>query len=197
MSSRKTICWAIPAASAFLALVVSGTVFSQQAPRKISVLPLARPGTPAARAYGFERLLSQPSTGPVLRTVRTADGRKFILAHAPGSRIPADTDDRLSDPEMVKLAEADAEKEKEALELVKQYKAADGEEPQAEVREKLEELVNEHFDIRQKRRELEISRLEARLEQIRASFEKRSQARQLIVDRHIAQLLGLGDDLAF
>jgi hypothetical protein len=145
----------------------------------------------------------QPVAGqPVYRAVQTADGLLGIVAQpAAGSSDPFGVPQHKYavqvDPEMTETVKADEAKGKEVLELVKQYKAAAGEAPRAEVKEKLETLVNEHFDIRQKRRELEISRLEERLAQIRAALEKRNEARQLIVDRHIAELLGLGDDLAF
>ena len=249
MSSRKTICWAIPAASAFLALIGSRTVFSQRA-----VPPLPPTFDSRASQVPSESIPGpSASSAPAVELTTAPDGARSGFSYMPPSSTgsqapkpyisgyisgpaqgvpsvpsttapwPTSTTSRLqsppnayryasgvagpvvttspkaveTDPEMVKLVQADWAKTKEAMELVALYKAAAGGEPQAEVRKKLEALVDEHFDLRQQRRELEISRLEARLAQIRASLEKRGEARQLIVDRHIAQLLGEGDDLAF
>lgn len=102
-----------------------------------------------------------------------------------------------SDPEMAKLEEADAKKGQEVAEMVKAYRTASGEKQQAEVRSKLKKAVDEHFAVRQSKRELEVSRLEARLEKIRQSIGKRNEAREQIVDRHVAKLLGETDDLEF
>lgn len=94
------------------------------------------------------------------------------------------------DPEMQKLAEADSKMEQEAKDLVEQYQKATSDDQRAELKAKLEELCNQHFDVRQQRRELEISRLEHRLGGIRASIKKRNEARDFIVRLRVSQLLG-------
>ena len=101
------------------------------------------------------------------------------------------------DPEMEKLLEADTKMEQQTRVLAKRYREAKDQEEQAKVRGDLETLTKEHFDLRQERRELEISRLEAQLQRVRASVEKRTEVKDLIIRRRIAQILGEEDDLAF
>jgi predicted nuclease with TOPRIM domain len=91
---------------------------------------------------------------------------------------------------MKELNEADAMAEKEARDLVEHYHKATSDDRRAELKKKLEELTKEHFDIRQERRALEISRLEDRLKQVRAAIAKRNEARDLIVQIRVSQLLG-------
>jgi len=102
-----------------------------------------------------------------------------------------------ADPEMAKMEQSDANAAKKVAEIVKECKTATGEEQQAEVRYKLKQAVLEHFAVRQAKRELEVTRLEARLEKVRQSITKRSELEDQIVDRHVSQLLGEQDDLAF
>ena len=102
-----------------------------------------------------------------------------------------------ADPEMAKLGQADANQGQMVAKIVEQYKAATGQEEKARVKLELEEAVNEHFSLRQQRRELEVARLEARLKKIRESIAKRYEQGQQIVNRHISELLGEGDDLEF
>ncbi len=107
-------------------------------------------------------------------------------------RKPAPTD-----PEMAKLAEEDKAMGKLVAELIEEYKTADGNEERAEVRGHLKDTVEKHFKVRQSKRALELSRLEARLEKIRQSIAKRDTAKEQIVDRQISKLLGEADELAF
>lgn len=94
------------------------------------------------------------------------------------------------DPEMAKLLEADSKMEEETKELVMSYYTAATVALKTDVRTKLEDLCNKHFDVRQERRQLEVARLEARLEQIRAAIKKRNEARDFIVRLRVSQLLG-------
>jgi hypothetical protein len=61
----------------------------------------------------------------------------------------------------------------------------------------LQDLTKKHFEVRQKRRELEISRLEAQLERVRAAVTKRNANQDMIINRRLSQLLGEEDELAF
>jgi hypothetical protein len=101
------------------------------------------------------------------------------------------------DPEMEQLLKKDAEMEGQAQVLVKQWHEEKDETAKADLRSQVEKLTKEHFDLRQKRRELEVSRLEAQLERVRASIKKRSEVKDLIIQRRLARLLGEEDDLAF
>ena len=101
------------------------------------------------------------------------------------------------DPEMEQLLKKDAEMEVQVQVLVKQWHEQKDEKVRADLRSQVEELTKEHFDLRQQRRELELSRLAAQLERVRASVKKRSEVKDLIIQRRIARLLGEEDDLAF
>jgi hypothetical protein len=98
---------------------------------------------------------------------------------------------------MEKLLEADAKMEQQSRDFAKRFREAEDQQQRAKARADLEVLAKEHFDLRQKRRELELSRLEEQLERVRASIKKRSEVKDLIIQRRLAQLLGEEDDLAF
>ena len=100
-----------------------------------------------------------------------------------------------SDSEMRKLIELDIRFEHDSHELANEYRIAD-KDKKDEVKKQLEEVVNKQFESRQKRRALELERLESEMKKIRASIDKRTEARQQIVDRKVNELLGQ-DDLSF
>ena len=104
---------------------------------------------------------------------------------------------RKPDPEMEKLLKADAAMEEQCQAVVRQYREEKDQQVREKVRANLEVLTREHFDLRQERRELEIGRLEAQLERVRAAVKKRTDVKDLIIRRRIAQLLHEEDDLAF
>lgn len=101
------------------------------------------------------------------------------------------------DPELQKLLEEDGKMEQQAQALVAQYCQEKDQQKRAKLKEQLQTLTEKHFDLRQQRRELEITRLEEQLERVRASIKKRTEARDLIIQRRMARLLGEEDDLAF
>ncbi|HQU44286.1 MAG TPA: hypothetical protein PK867_15815 [Pirellulales bacterium] len=57
-------------------------------------------------------------------------------------------------------------------------------------------VVENHFAVRQQRRELEVKRLEAQLQRLREGLKKRTEERQKLIDEHLSQLLG-GDEAGF
>jgi hypothetical protein len=61
----------------------------------------------------------------------------------------------------------------------------------------LEKLVNQHFDARQNRRQLEIKRLEEGLQRLRDAIAERNKARNEVVNKRVKELLGQADDLGF
>ncbi len=102
-----------------------------------------------------------------------------------------------SDPEMRKLLEEDEKMEKQAEVIAQRFRTIADTARRVVARTELEQLTKTHFDLRQKRRELEISRLEDQLKRVRESLKKREDAKDLIIKRRIAKLLGEHDDLAF
>ncbi len=100
------------------------------------------------------------------------------------------------DPEMSVLDESDAALEQRTAEVVERYQNAEEESQRSEIKAELAKVVNAHFEIRQRKRALEIERLEKQLEELRAVVERRNANRAVIIDRHIQELLN-SDDLSF
>lgn len=57
-----------------------------------------------------------------------------------------------------------------------------------ELQRQLEKLVAEHFDIRQKMRERELTRLEERIERLREQLEDRADERRDLIEQRISEL---------
>ena len=102
----------------------------------------------------------------------------------------------MRDPEMAKLEEADMDLDRQTHELAEQFRREEGAEDREKLKEMLTVVVDKHFQVRQERRELEIKRLEAQLERLRAALKKRMDDRQAIVKQRISNLLG-DDELGF
>jgi hypothetical protein len=65
------------------------------------------------------------------------------------------------------------------------------------LKEQLTTLLNEHFDVRQKRRELQIKRMEEELKKLRDGITKRSESRKEIVGKRLNELTGDENDQDF
>ncbi len=90
---------------------------------------------------------------------------------------------------MYKLLREDLQLEWQARELAVQYRLAP-EGRRAKIKQQLKELVDQHFDIRQQRRLLELKRLEEELKRLRAAIDHRNESRESLVGKRISQLLG-------
>ena len=101
------------------------------------------------------------------------------------------------DPEMAKLLQVDQQMEAAAQMLVKSYRNAQDEDSREIVRVEIRKLTEKHFLLRQNRREMEISKLADQLERVREAVQKRTDRKQMIIDRRVSQLLGEQDELAF
>jgi hypothetical protein len=101
-----------------------------------------------------------------------------------------------NDPEMHKLLQADFTLERHSQELAMQYRQAPEDQREA-IKQKLEKSVTEHFEARQQRRRLELKRLEEELKRLRESIDKRQEAQPQIVNRRVAELLGMQDEPQF
>jgi len=120
-----------------------------------------------------------------------------------GNSIPADnvasfygTRSLREDPELAKLITAESRAEREVNGLLTDYKGTEDEDKRSKIKTKLADSLSRQFDAQQKRRDLELSRLEARLKKVRALMKKRSDERKVIVDKRLDQLVreaeGLG-----
>lgn len=130
----------------------------------------ANRGRPGAAIRGI--------TDEVIQRVRGRDG------NGDAERL------KQEDPEMFALVKADSEMENQTRQLVDQYRRADNDTDREQIRGKLTAIVENHFAVRQQRRELEVKRLEAQLDRLRNSLKKRTEERQKLIDEHLNRLLG-------
>lgn len=93
---------------------------------------------------------------------------------------------------MYKLLKKDNDLERQTRELAIQYRRAPADQRDV-LKKQLEELVEEHFGVRQQRRQLELKRLEQELDRLRTALQRRNEARQQIVKQRTGQLLGEND----
>jgi hypothetical protein len=100
------------------------------------------------------------------------------------------------DPEMFALLKADHEMERRSLEISRELRQLPPEQ-RVKRKEELAKLVNEHFDVRQKRRELQIKRMEEELQKLRDAVSRRNDARAEIVQKRLAELTGEEEDKDF
>ncbi|MGL5096807.1 MAG: hypothetical protein ACRDD1_14525, partial [Planctomycetia bacterium] len=69
-------------------------------------------------------------------------------------------------------------------------RAAKEEKKKEEAKEWLSKLVGEHFQVRQKRRKLEVERLSTRVDEVRAAIKTRDEKQKDIIERRIDELIG-------
>lgn len=104
---------------------------------------------------------------------------------------------RQQDPEMFEIMQRDRELEERTQELTESLRAENGADRRDKLREEIRSHVQEHFGVRQQRRELELKRLEAQLERLRKSIKQREETREQIINRRFAELVGEADESAF
>ncbi|MBQ2620528.1 MAG: hypothetical protein IJF84_04255 [Thermoguttaceae bacterium] len=94
-----------------------------------------------------------------------------------------------NDPERFKLLQADAEMDRKIKELVRQYKVETNDEKKDALRKEITELCTKHFDVRQQRRELDLARMKAWLNQMEQGIEKSRHNKDKIIEQRINSLL--------
>ena len=100
-----------------------------------------------------------------------------------------------SDPELFKLLKQDAELDRTTRQLTMQYRQTVDADSKAEIGAQLAEIVAKHFDVRQKRRALELERLEKELNRMKELFEKRNDSRDKIIEQRLKELKGEEESL--
>ncbi len=100
------------------------------------------------------------------------------------------------DPEMYALLKSDIEMERKSLEISHQLRQLPRDQ-RVKLKEELTTLLNEHFDVRQKRRQLQIKRMEEELKKLRDAVTKRDESRKTIVDKRLNELTGDESDQDF
>ncbi len=103
---------------------------------------------------------------------------------------------RENDPEMFKLLKADLDLDRQSRDLVLQYRKATSQQRE-KIKALVVETVNQHFNVRQQRRALELKRLEEELQRLRESVEHRTKARKELIEKRVSELLGPEDQAGF
>jgi predicted RNase H-like nuclease (RuvC/YqgF family) len=100
------------------------------------------------------------------------------------------------DLEMRALIEQDMRLEHETQQLAAEVRRQPPSAREA-LKQKLAMLVQQHFEVRQKRRQLQVERMTEELERLRAAIQRRNESRQAIVEQRMRDLLGEPRDLDF
>ncbi len=82
------------------------------------------------------------------------------------------------------------ELKRKTFELGEQYRRAGDTAEKEKLKKELSEQVSKHFDVRQKKRELELKRFAEHLERMRESISKRQEAKESIVKERVDELTG-------
>lgn len=131
--------------------------------------------------------------GAVVRSApNVPGGRDGWVTYAVPTQVPME-----NDPEMAKLVETEGELAQNADELLSQYVAADKPEDQKRLKSELREALAKQFDVQRQRRELELKRIEERVQKLRDQIKKRNDARETIIDRRLDQLTNEADGLGW
>ena len=93
------------------------------------------------------------------------------------------------DPEMYALHKEENEIKQQTIKLAVQYRRAPAQQKPA-VKKELQESVGAHFEVRQKRRQLELKRLEEELKRLSEAIERRTEMRKALIEKRVAELLG-------
>jgi hypothetical protein len=160
----------------------SGRKSSHSTERAIETAPSA----PAA-----PRLESSIIKEKVLKDVHkaTIEAKKALLK----SRFPV----AATDPDLAEYQNADLGFEHACQELADRIRVAENPTVRDQLLDRLKTVVNEHFDLRQKRRESEVQKLEEQLERLRKSTQQRADARESIIKQRIAVLTGVQEEPGF
>jgi len=102
-----------------------------------------------------------------------------------------------SDPETARLAQAEAELAHNADELLSQYIAAEKADDQKRLKSDLRDMLVKQFDVQRQRRDLELKRIEERVQKLRDQIKKRNDAKETIIDRRLEQLTNEAEGLGW
>jgi hypothetical protein len=94
------------------------------------------------------------------------------------------------DPELYGVWKEEHELEKKTFELGEQYRRTKDSAEKEKLKKELAEQVAKHFDVRQKKRELELKRFAEHLERMKASIAKRQEAKESIIKERVDELTG-------
>ncbi|HEV3004419.1 MAG TPA: hypothetical protein VGX78_08145 [Pirellulales bacterium] len=157
-----------------IAVVICGVALAQQ-----PAIELALPGPSVVVGP------SATSEVPVLAQVPYV--QSLFVGQQPGGG---------HDEALTELAQLDAKLAQEAQQLIEQYAGATDDDGRAKLKDQLAQTIERQFEAQQKLRELEVSRIEARVKKLRNLIDKRNMAKRTIIDKRLDQLIrdaeGLG-----
>jgi hypothetical protein len=115
----------------------------------------------------------------------------------PGSRgDPAIAAAKPADPQMQQLLDQESAARHTVAELVENYAHAESDKDRAALKPQVAKALENEFVAQQRRRSLELDRIEAQLAKVRERLRKRNDERQTIIDKRLDQLVreaeGLG-----
>jgi hypothetical protein len=105
-------------------------------------------------------------------------------------------DIQTKDPELFNLMKTDAQLDRETHETAMQYRKAAADQRDT-LKKQVEQLVEKQFDVRQQKRTLELKRVEEQLQRLRDKMSRREKARKELVEKRVAELLGMEKDVEF
>jgi len=105
--------------------------------------------------------------------------------------------DNLFQNEVQLTLSGEAACERDVANLLSEYSHTQDEKKRSEIKTKISGLLDQQFDHQQKRRDLEVKRIEAQLSKLRDLIKKRSDSRQTIVQKRLDQVLSDADGLGW
>jgi hypothetical protein len=138
----------------------------------------------------------QPQSTAEESNVQSAAGQ-YPTATAPSNGVPYLSGGRLiEDDQSAPISQREGELETKIQEAVRQFANSTDETARVELRANISRLLEQQFELRQKRHEQTVQKLEERVRLLRAALQKRENARQKMVDGRLNVLLeeaeGLG-----
>ena len=112
-----------------------------------------------------------------------------FMGENPHNRFRDIEDIKKNDPERFKLLQQDFEMDRQIKDLVRKYKAETNSEQKEVLKKEISELCANHFEVRQQRRELDLARMKAWLNQMEQGIEKSRQNKDKIIEQRINSIL--------
>ncbi len=138
---------------------------------------------------GFRPPLRRDGDRPDFRPQFGEDGRPLQPRRPEGPVVPQDAFFNELDPEMQELVRKDHDLERQTVELARKVRESSGEQKQQAMTALLK-TVEEHFQARQARRELQIKRLAEELERLKEQVNARNEGKADIIRRRVMELAG-------
>jgi hypothetical protein len=161
-----------------------------------STTPPLLPARPGGGFGGFAppaTVIAAPGAAPPGVTVQVAP----VHPYGPSAPMLYPGAPQGTDPETNELTSQDQQFEQEVQSLVRQLATADEEKTKSELKDMLAATLERQFDTQQKLRQLEISRIQSRVDKLRGLLQKRTESRRKMIDNRLEQLLNDADGLGW